>query len=155
MLPWDPMLPWDWPMLPWLCDWVPMLADGSEGLAPVAEPAPVCAIANAVLKAVANTRVFKYFVMRVSPRLVDRFWILELPTSELVDKVAKLAQARPDQTCCTGNCTWCATHARNGRAALEFGGDCNLHKELELRGYLADPGDGWDWVCHGILRLRT
>jgi len=66
------MLPWDCPMLPWLwlCDWLP-IADGSE-LLPADEPAPVCAIAKAVLNAVANTNVLKYFVMPVSPRLVDR-----------------------------------------------------------------------------------
>ncbi len=68
------MLPWLCPMLPvllWLCDALPM-PDGSELLG---ELEPVCAIAKAVLNAVAKTNVLKYFVMPVSPRLVDRFWI--------------------------------------------------------------------------------
>lgn len=96
----EPMLPWLCPMLPWLCDWLPM-ADGSEVLEPVDDPAPVCAIANAVLKAVANTNVLKYLVMRVSPRLVARFLIWNISTSEFDDRVALLEQAGPDQTCCT------------------------------------------------------
>ena len=66
------MLPWPCPMLLGLCDWLLPIADGSEL---VADPVPVCAIAKAALKAVANTNVLKYFVMPVSPRLVDRFWI--------------------------------------------------------------------------------